>query len=124
MERRAFRRAAGLAAILQMAVVLLELAFPSLAQANLYPILGTLAAVLAGWLFAYWTPRGPLKLALVGGGSAGGVSSFLAVLLAALTGQASPGPLSTILVATVTGTLAGAVGGFLGRLFAGERAVA
>ena len=124
MEQRAFRRATGIASVLQLAAVLLGLAVPSLAEQNFYPIAGTLLAVLAGWLFAHWSRSGRLKLALVGGAVAGGMSSLAGVLLTAFTGQASPGAVTTVLVATVTGTLSGAVGGFFGKLFSSQRASA
>lgn len=117
MERTAFRRATALATVLQVAMVLLGLAIPSLQEGNLYPIVGTLLAVLAGFLFARWVSGVRLPSALLGGAFAGGISSFLAVLLAALTGQAAPSPVSTVVVATVTGFVSGAVGGFFGTLF-------
>jgi hypothetical protein len=117
MERTAFRRATALATVLQVAMVLLGVAMPSLQEGNLYPIVGTLLAVLAGFFFARWISGVHLRVALVGGALAGGISSFFGVLLAALTGQAAPSPVTTLLVATVTGCVAGAVGGFFGTLF-------
>jgi hypothetical protein len=118
MEKRAFRRATALAAVLQILLVLLGLGIPAMQQQNLYPIGETLLAVLAGYLFARWAPGASLKPALVGGALAAGISSCLGILLAALTG---PADLFTVLVATVSGTIAGAVGGFFGRLFQGRR---
>ena len=117
MERTAFRRATALATVLQVAMVLLGVAIPSLQEGNLYPIVGTLLAVFAGFLFARWVSFVHLRVALIGGALAGGISSFFGVLLAALTGQAAPSPVTTMLVATVTGCVAGAVGGFFGTLF-------
>lgn len=114
MEKRAFRRATALATILQCLMVLAGLAFPPVAKANLYPIVGTLLAVLAGWLFALWSPGRVFLPALIGGALAGCLSSFLGVLLAVLISQAD---LVSALIATLTGCGAGAVGGFLGRLF-------
>jgi hypothetical protein len=99
-------------------MVLLGLGFPVLERENLFPIVGTLLAVLAGYLFAAWAP-GRLQMALVGGALAGGISSFFGVLLAALTG---PADLFTIVVASLTGVVAGGVGGFFGRLFEPPRA--
>jgi hypothetical protein len=121
MERKAFRRATALATVLQAAMVLLGVVFPALQEGNLYPIVGTLLAVLAGFLFALWIPGTPLPAALVGGAFSGGLSSLLGVLLAAATGQASPSPMVTVLVATVTGVVAGSVGGFFGTLFRSPR---
>jgi hypothetical protein len=117
MERKAFRRATALGAVLQAAMVLLGLAFPALQQGNVYPIVGTLLAVLAGFLFGLWIPGTPLPTALVGGALAGGLSSLLGSLIAAFTGQASPSPLVSVLIGTVTGIVAGSVGGFFGTLF-------
>ena len=124
MERKAFRRATGLGTVLQLAMVLLGLAFPALQQGNLYPIVGTLLAVLAGFLFGRWIPGTPLPTALVGGALAGGLSSLFGVLLAALTGQAAPSPVVTVLIATVTGIVAGSIGGFFGTLFRSHHSAA
>jgi hypothetical protein len=118
MEKRAFRRAVALGTVLQVLMVLLGLAVPSLEQENLYPIVGTLLALLAGFLFARWAPGSTFKPALVGGALAGGLSSLVGVLLVALTG---PADASTVLVATVTGFVAGGIGGFFGRLFGQAR---
>lgn len=117
MERKAFRRATALGAVLQAAMVLLGLAFPALQQGNVYPIVGTLLAVLAGFLFGLWIPGTPLPTALVGGALSGGISSLLGSLIAAFTGQASPSPVVSVLIGTVTGIVAGSVGGFFGTLF-------
>ena len=114
MERKAFRGVTALATLLQCAMVLLGLAFRSFQQGNIYPIVGTLLALLAGFFYARWAPGARLGAALVGGALAAGVSSFLGVLLAALTGQAS---MATVLIATVTGLVSGVVGGFFGQLF-------
>lgn len=116
MEKRAFRLATAVSTVLQFVMVTLGIVVPAMQQGNLFPILGTLLAVLAGVLFALWAPGSALKPALVGGALAGGISSFLGVLLATLLGD-DLAPVSTILVATVTGLVAGAVGGFFGRLF-------
>ena len=124
MERTAFRRATALASVLQAAMVLLGLAFPALQQGNLYPIGGTLLAVLAGFLFGLWIPGTPLPTALVGGAFAGGISSLLGMVIAAFTGQASPSPVVAVLIGTVTGLVAGSVGGFLGTLFRSPRSAA
>lgn len=115
MARSAFWRATGLGGVLQAAMVLLGLALPTLRQDNLYPIGGTLLALLAGGLFAGWAPGASLSAALGKGALAGGISSLLGTLLAALTGQL-PAPASTVLVASVTGCVAGGVGGGFGRL--------
>jgi hypothetical protein len=111
MARSAFWRATGLGSVLQAAMVLLGLALPTLRQDNLYPIGGTLLALLAGVLFACWAPGATLPVALGKGALAGGISSWLGTVLAALTGQL-PAPASTVLVASVTGCVAGSVGGF------------
>jgi len=115
MARSAFWRATGLGGVLQAAMVLLGLALPTLRQDNLYPIGGTLLALLAGGFFACWAPGASLSSALGKGALAGGISSLLGTLLAALTGQL-PAPASTVLVASVTGCVAGSVGGGFGRL--------
>jgi hypothetical protein len=118
MDQRAFLRATALVTVLQLLLVLLGLGVPSLQQANLYPIVGTLLAVLAGYLFAHWTRGTGLPQALAGGALAAGLSSFAGVVLAALAG---PADLAIVFVATVTGSLAGAVGGCVGRLLPGPR---
>ena len=117
MEQRAFRLATAIATGLQLAMVGVGVVYPVLERDNLYPIFGTILAVLAGWLFARWAPGPALKPALVGGALAGGISSLLGVLFATLLQVSTLSPLTTILIATVTGAVAGAVGGFFGRLF-------
>ena len=98
-------------------MVLLGLAWPVLAQENLFPILGTLFAILAGFLFARHTPGRAVLPALVGGALAGGISSAVGAGLAMITGQGGPGPIVTALIATLTGLVAGVVGGLFGKLF-------
>ncbi|HEV8599866.1 MAG TPA: hypothetical protein VGQ69_10935 [Gemmatimonadales bacterium] len=115
MVRRAFWRAATLGSMLQAALVLLGLALSSLRQDNLYPIGSTLLALLTGVLFARWARGAQLLAVLWGAAVCGGISSLLGTLLVALSGQA-PAPVSTALVAGVTGALAGSVGGCLGSL--------
>lgn len=117
MARNAFRLATLLGSILQVGMVLLGLAFPVLQQGNFYPIGGTLLALGAGFLFARWVGARALAPALLGGGFVGGLGSFLGLLVAAVTGQAEPGPVVTVLIGSVTGLVAGAVGGFFGMLF-------
>ncbi len=124
MARNAFRLATALGSILQVGMVLLGLAFPALQQGNLYPIGGTLFALLVGFLFARWLSGKALAPALMGGAFAAGFSSFIGALVAAVTGQAAPGPFVTVLIATVTGFVAGSVGGFFGVLFRGPRLAA
>jgi hypothetical protein len=111
-----FWRATALGSALQAAMVLLGLVLPTLREENLYPIGGTLLALLTGVLYARWRRGGgaPLPGVLWGGAVAAGLSSLLGMLLAALTAQAVPG--SAVLVAGVTGWVAGAVGAGLGRM--------
>jgi len=117
MARHPFGQATAIATGLQVATVLLGLAFPAWEQADLYPIIGTLVALLAGFLLARWLPGASLGPALLGGAVAGGLSSFFGVLLAALLGQADPSPVVTVLIATATGCVAGSIGGLFGALF-------
>jgi uncharacterized membrane protein YjjP (DUF1212 family) len=124
VARNPFRVATALGSVLQVGMVLLGLAFPVLQQGNLYPIGGTCLALLTGFLFARWLSGRALPPALLGGAFAGGFSSFLGTAVAALTGQAAPAPVITVLVATVTGFVAGSVGGFFGMLFGGPRLAA
>ena len=124
MARHAFRLATALGSVLQVGMVLLGLAFPALQRGNLYPIGGTILALGAGFLFARWVAANSLAPALLGGAFAGGFSSFLGVLVAAVTGQAEPGPVVSVLIGTVTGFVAGSVGGFFGMLFRGSRQAA
>jgi len=117
MARNPFPLVTVLGSLLQVAMVLLGLAFPALQRGNFYPIGGTLLALGAGFLFARWVALRQLLPALVGGGLVGGLSSCLGLVAAAVTGQASPGPVVTVLIGTLTGLVAGSVGGFFGMLF-------
>jgi hypothetical protein len=116
MARLAFWRATALGSGLQAAMVLLGLALPRLRQDNLYPIGGTLLALLTGGLLARWARGAPLPGMLWGGAGAAGLSSLLGMLLAALTSQAVSA--SNVLVASITGAVAGSLGAGVGRLVA------
>ena len=116
-QRRVFWAATALATVLQLAMVLVGLSVASLREANLFPIAGTLIAVLAGFLFSRRLPGLPLSPALVGGALAGAICSLLGAVVAALTRLAGPSVLVILLIASLTGAVAGAVGGFFGTLF-------
>lgn len=117
MERKLFWRVTALATALQLVLVVLGLNLSSLREANLYPIVGTLIALLAGFLFSRRIPGLSIQGSLAGGALAGGICSLLGALAAALTRLAGPSVLVTMLIATLTGTVAGSVGGFFGALF-------
>ena len=103
-------------AVLQVVLVVLGVLVPALgARNNLYPILGTAIAALAGARFSRWSPGAAVTRSLSGGARAGGAGSLVGAIAAAIAGAVPGAPAQLILIGTLTGTVAGMVGGVLGR---------
>ncbi len=103
-------------AVLQVVMVVIGAAIPALgARNNLYPILATTIAALAGARFSRWSPGAPITRSLSGGARAGGGSSLIGAIAATLAAAVPAAPAQTILIATLTGAMAGMVGGVVGR---------
>lgn len=103
-------------AVLQILMVVIGVLLPAAgARNNVYPIVGTVLAALAGARFSRWSP-GVRVTRSMSGGAAVGAGSGLIGGIAAVIAAALPGaPAQNILMATLTGTVAGLLGGVLGR---------
>ena len=116
MAKSPLRTSLLFGAVLQVVLVVVGVLVPALgARNNLYPILGTTVAVLAGARFSRWSPGAAITRSLSGGARAGGGSSLIGAIAAAIAAVVPGAPAQTILIATLTGTVAGMVGGVLGR---------
>jgi hypothetical protein len=117
MGKSAMTRSVIFGAILQILMVVLGKLIPSLGQSgNFFPIAGTAIAALSGARFSRWSPGASLGASLSGGGVAGGGSSLVGSIVAVLAGAAPGVEVQTVGIATVTGVVAGMVGGVFGRL--------
>lgn len=103
-------------AVLQIVVVVIGVLMPALgARNNVYPIVGSALAALAGARFSRWSPGVRVTRSLSGGAAAGGGSSLIGGIAAVIAGAVPGAPVQTVLIATITGTVAGLVGGVIGR---------
>lgn len=102
--------------VLQVVVVVIGALIPALgAGNNIYPIVGTTIAALAGARFSRWSPGVPVPRSLSGGAKAGGGSSLIGSIAAVIAAAVPAAPAQTIFIATITGAVAGMLGGLLGR---------
>ena len=103
-------------AALQLLMVGVGLLVPGLgARNNFYPIAGTTVAALVGARFSRRSAGVPMSRALSGGALAGAGSSLIGSIAAVIAGALPAAPAQTVLIATITGAMAGLVGGVLGR---------
>jgi hypothetical protein len=102
--------------VLQVVVVVIGALIPALgARNNLYPVLGTAIAALAGARFSRWSPGAPIPRSLSGGAKVGAGCSLIGSIAAAIAAAVPAAPAQTVFIATITGTVAGMLGGVLGR---------
>ncbi len=104
-------------AVLQIIMVVVGTLFPALGEAgNFYPIAGTAIAALVGSRFSRRSPGVKISASMSGGSLAGGGSSLIGSLAAVIAGAAAGAEIETVAIATVTGAVAGLIGGIFGRL--------
>ncbi|HEU5218697.1 MAG TPA: hypothetical protein VFU23_08555 [Gemmatimonadales bacterium] len=105
--------------VLQVIMVVIGTLIPALgASGNFFPIAGTTIAALMGSRFSRRSPGVPLGASLRGGAMAGGGSSLIGSIAAVIAGVAGGAEVQTVAIATVTGAVAGLIGGVFGRLLA------
>lgn len=125
MGRSAMGRSVLFGAILQIVMVVIGKLIPSLGQSdNFFPIAGTTIAALSGARFSRWSPGATIGRSLSGGGMAGGGASLIGSIAAVIAGAAPGMEVQTVGIATVTGVVAGMVGGVFGRLLPTARSAA
>ncbi len=104
-------------AILQIVMVIIGTVIPALGQAgNFFPIAGTGIAALMGSRFSRRSPGVKIGASMSGGSIAGGGSSLVGSIAAVIAGAAAGAEIETVAIATVTGAVAGLLGGIFGRL--------
>jgi hypothetical protein len=111
MDRNALIRAAFIGLVLQLAMVILGHFVTAIRDPG-FAIGGTGFSFIAGLIFARTTRMrwGPSS---GGGAIAGGLCGLLGILVSVLLGDVPP---SLLIFGTFGSTIAGAVGGLLGRL--------
>ena len=111
MDRAALIRATGVGLILQLAMVIAGHFITGIRDPG-FAIGGTLFSFVAGLMFARLN-RAPWGIAIAGGAIAGGLCGLLGIFVSVLLSDVPP---SLMIFGTLGSTIAGAVGGLLGRL--------
>ena len=110
-------KATAIGTLLQVLMVVCGHLMPQVAQ--LFPVLGTGLGGLTGLLFGLFN-KGATGGALVGGAAAsGGIAGLLGSAVSMALGDATA---ATIGIATGSTAVAGAIGGFLGKMLGGKTA--
>ena len=115
---RPLLQAVTLGTILQGGMVAAGHFLPGLLEANLYPIIGTLIALLTGLTYGFAGHGNTLFGSAARGAFAAGFAAALAISAAYLLRQV---PLNRVGVAAMTAAVTGLVGGLLGKLRTGIR---
>ncbi|MBL8961120.1 MAG: hypothetical protein JNJ98_14790 [Gemmatimonadetes bacterium] len=106
-------RAVGAGTVMQVAMVVIGHFVPSLQQAGLFPIGGTLIGLVTGWLAGKGSPAGTNAPTVArDGGIAGGVAGVLGSLVSTALGDV---PLVNLTIAGGSTLVTGALGGLLAR---------
>lgn len=117
MDNSATRNAAIRGVVLQAAMVVLGKFVPAIGETpNFYAIAGTVLAAVTGALVSMRSPRAGAGQVALGGAIAGGGSSVVGGVLAALSGQWPGFEVLQLLYPLISGGVAGGVGGLLGRV--------
>jgi hypothetical protein len=111
-------KAVTVGTVLQGGMVAAGHFLPGLLEANLYPIIGTLIALLTGLTYGFSSHGNTLFGSAARGALAAGLAAGLAIGAAYLLRQV---PLNRIGIAAMTAAIAGLIGGLLGKLRTGLR---
>ena len=103
--------------VLQTVMVVVGHFVPSLAEAGLFPIAGTLIGLVTGWMAGTAEPRATASMTALNGGLAGGVAGMLGSLVSTALGDV---PFSNIAIAGASTFITGAIGAFVRRRRAGR----
>jgi len=111
-------KSTAIGTVLQVLMVVAGHYSPQIAQ--LFAVGGTGISAVAGVLFAQFA-RGTLSngSAASGGAVAGGVSALLGILVSVMLGDVPP---SLLALGTASSTVAGVIGGLIGRAVTARRA--
>jgi hypothetical protein len=102
--------------VLQVLMVVLGHSNPVIK--HLFAVGGMGISLIAGILYAVFSAEPPSGPAIVGGIIAGAVCAFLGILVSVILKDVAA---SLLLLGTISSAVTGALGGWLGRLFAGGR---
>lgn len=102
--------ALGTGTLLQIAMVIVGHFVPSLQQMGLFPIAGTLIALLTGWLAGGQRSAAPASGQAISGGVAGGTAGVIGSLVSTALGDV---PLNNIGIAGGSTLVMGAIGALL-----------
>lgn len=103
--------------VMQGLMVLIGKFVPAIGQMpNFYAIAGTVLAALTGAMVARQSPGAGAGQVATGGAVAGGLSSVVGGLLAAVSGQWPGFQVLQLLFPLISGGLGGGIGGLLGRM--------
>jgi hypothetical protein len=113
MSNSPLGRAVGAGTVMQVAMVVIGHFVPSLQEAGLFPIGGTLIGLVTGWLAGRGSPPGTNATTVArDGGIAGGVAGVLGSLVSTALGDV---PLVNMTIAGGSTLVTGALGGLLAR---------
>jgi hypothetical protein len=110
-DRRALLQAAGIGLLGELAMVFGGNVNAGIAQ--MFPTLGTSISGVAGLLYPLFRRGLSMKQAAGGGALAGGSAAVIGILVSYLLGDV---PLSVVAIGGGMSTVAGAIGGVIGRL--------
>lgn len=110
-DRRALLKAAGIGLLGELAMVFGGNVNAGIAQ--MFPTLGTSISGVAGLLYPLFRRGLSMKQAAGGGAIAGGSAAVIGILVSYLLGDV---PLSVVAIGGGMSTVAGAIGGVIGRL--------
>ncbi|HJU89498.1 MAG TPA: hypothetical protein VJ672_08905 [Gemmatimonadaceae bacterium] len=104
--------------LLQLAMVLVGHSSP--AVANMFAVGGMTISLLAGIAYALMARPATAGGAIVGGLLAGGICALLGIIVSYVLGDVTA---MILVMGTASSAITGAFGGWLGKLFAGRKAV-
>lgn len=112
-------KALGTGTVLQVLMVVIGHYMPSLQEAGLFPIGGTLIGLLTGILSGKAAPAGSARLQVArDAGLAGGIAGTIGSLVSTALGDV---PLVNVTIAGGSTLVTGALGGLLARAIGGKR---
>ncbi len=110
MERNALTKAIGMGTVLQGLMVIIGHFVPSLQQAGLFPIGGTILGLVTGWLAGKEMPGAAMGKLATNGGIAGAGAGILGSLISTALGDV---PVGNLGIAGGSTLVAGAIGAVL-----------
>lgn len=114
LNRRALLLATIVGTILQVAMVIAGHANKSIA--GLFAVGGMGFSLVAGVLYVLYSRGAGPASPVLGGTLAGAICAFIGILVSYLLGDV---PVTLLALGTISSAVTGAIGGFVGRVFAG-----